>query len=289
MTAAAAEEGDHAGLDAPALRALLAQRDRALADLAATQGELLRAVSHDLRAPLRHVTSYGPLVRELIEDAFAAGSLPQDARDEALSFLATMDQSARRMGAMLDGLLALSRAARAPLRPVPLDLAALVAEAQAALAGAAAGRAVEWSVDTQGLAVQGDAALMRQLLAELLGNALKFTAGPAAPPGAVPARIAVSARLLPGGEASGVRLQVQDNGSGFDPARAGALFGIFQRLHRDTDYAGVGTGLATARAIVQRHGGHIAITATPGAGCTVTVDWPGVGDAGKAAAGPAMA
>ncbi len=253
------------GLDAPALRALLARRDQALADLAATQDELLRAVSHDLRAPLRHITSYGPLVRELIDEATAAGSLTAEASEEALAFLATMDQSARRMGRMLDGLLTLSRAARAPLQPVTLDVQALVAEARAALAGAAEGRAVQWSVDVRGLALRGDAALLRQLLAELLRNALQFTAG------ADPACIAVSAERLPGG---GARLQVRDNGSGFDPARAGVLFGIFQRLHRDADQAGVGTGLATARTIVQRHGGRIAIAAQPGAGCTVTIDWP---------------
>ena len=88
-----------------ALRALLAWRDLQWAQQAAAHEEWVHAVSHDLRAPLRHITSYGPLVRELLEEA---QGLEPDARQEALAFLGTMDQSARRMGRMLDGLLALA-------------------------------------------------------------------------------------------------------------------------------------------------------------------------------------
>ena len=260
-------------LDAAALRGLLAERDRALAELAAAQEEFLRAVSHDLRAPLRHITSYSPLVRELVEDP--AAGLPAEPRDEAQSFLNTMDQAARRMARMLDGLLALSRVGRAPVHPEPLDLAALVHEAQSALAPQAVGRPVQWTVDVGGVALHGDAALVRQLLQELMGNALKFTARHQAPDD--PARIAITARAVAqGGALPSVRLQVQDNGVGFDPARGQALFGVFQRLHREGDFDGVGAGLATVRAIAQRHGATVAITAEPGAGCTVTVDWPAV-------------
>ena len=68
--------------------------------------------------------------------------------------------------------------------------------------------------------------------------------------------------------------RVQDDGAGFDPARAQGLFGLFQRLHREGEFDGVGGGLALAQAIVQRHGGRIAATAQPGAGCVVTVHWP---------------
>lgn len=257
----------YASLDAPALRVLLAERDRALADLAASQEEFVRAVSHDLRAPLRHITSYGPLVRELVEDD--AKGLPADAREETGAFLNTMDQAARRMGKMLDGLLALSRAGRAPLVTSSVDLGQLVQEAQAVLAPQAAGRAVEWAVETQGIALHADPALLRQMLVELLGNALKFTRLRNATED--PARIAVRARALPDG---GVAWQVQDNGVGFDPARGSALFGIFQRAHREGDFEGVGAGLATVRAIAQRHGAGVRITATPGAGCSVSVEWP---------------
>lgn len=263
----------YASLDAPALRALLAERDRALADLTASQEEFLRAVSHDLRAPLRHITSYSPLVRELIDDA--AAGLPTEPRDEAQGFLNTMDQAARRMGRMLDGLLALSRVGRAPLDIAAIDLDAVVREVQSALSPQAQGRPVEWTVAVQGVPMHGDAAWVRQLLQELVGNALKFTSRHTEAHD--PARIGIHARALPGG---GMALQVKDNGVGFDPARAGVLFGVFQRLHREGDFEGVGAGLATARAIALRHGAKVDITAVPGVGCTVTVDWPAAGRSG---------
>ena len=248
----------HAGLTLKQAQDLLQERERELAELRAAHDEFLRAVSHDLRAPLRHVTAYGPLVAELLQDAGLQGETLQDAQ----SFLATMDQSARRMGRMLDGLLALSRIARAPLQRQTMALGALVAELQAALAASAEGRAVEWHIAADLPSVWGDAALLRQLLAELLGNALKFTRG------RTTACIAVTAES---GADGSVTLRVQDNGAGFNPAQAAGLFGVFQRLHRETEFEGVGIGLAAVRAIAQRHGGEASATATPGVGCTVSV------------------
>ncbi|HQQ71767.1 MAG TPA: histidine kinase dimerization/phospho-acceptor domain-containing protein, partial [Alicycliphilus sp.] len=102
-----------------ALQAELAAARQQLTDLAAAQEAFLRAVSHDLRAPLRHVTSFGALVRELLQE-----QPPQ--LDEALQFLATMEASARRMGLMIDGLQAISRAARTPLRLQAVNLPAAV-------------------------------------------------------------------------------------------------------------------------------------------------------------------
>ena len=229
-----------------------------LAQLRAAQDEFLRAVSHDLRAPLRHITSYGPLVTELLQDAGLQG----EALNEAQEFLITMDQSARRMGRMLDGLLVLSRIAHAPLQRQPVALTALAHEAQAALAASAHSRAVQWHIATDMPCVLGDAALLRQLLTELLANALKFTRGCA------PAQIAVTAET---GADGSIALRVQDNGVGFNPAQSAGLFGVFQRLHREAEFEGVGTGLAVVRAIAQRHGGEASATATPGAGCTLSV------------------
>jgi len=249
-------------LDAPALRALLAQRDAQLAEQAAGMEEWMHAVSHDLRAPLRHITSYGPLVRELLQES----GLPADAQQEALAFLDTMDQSARRMGRMLEGLLALSRIARAPLRRDAVDLAALVEQARAPLAEAAQGRSVQWQIAPDLPTVQGDATLLRQMLTELLANALKFTRG------REPVCIAVGWERGADGQFA---LTVQDNGAGFNPAQAAGLFGIFQRLHRESEFEGVGAGLAAVRAIVQRHGGEARATAMPGDGCTVRVCWAG--------------
>lgn len=249
-------------LEAPALRTLLAQRDAQAAEQAAAMEAWMHAVSHDLRAPLRHVTSYGPLVRELLNEA---EGMEPEARQEALAFLDTMDQSARRMGRMLEGLLVLSRIARAPLRPEPVDLAALVEQVRAAMADALEGRSVQWQVAPGLPTVWADAALLRQMLAELLGNAVKFTRCHA------PARIAVAWQR---GEDGLVSLTVQDNGAGFNPAQAAGLFGIFQRLHRESEFEGVGSGLAAVQAIARRHGGHASATAAPGEGCTVQVVWP---------------
>ena len=240
------------------LRAQLAERECELARLRASQDEFLRAVSHDLRAPLRHITSYGPLVTELLQDAGLQG----EALNEAQEFLTTMDQSARRMGRMLDGLLALSRIAHAPLQRQPVALSDLAHEVQAALAASAQGRAVQWHIDSDMPCVQGDAALLRQLLTELLGNALKFTRG------RDPARIAVTAEHRADGS---LVLRVQDNGAGFNPAQSAGLFGVFQRLHREAEFDGIGTGLAAVRAIAQRHGGEASATAAPGVGCTISV------------------
>ena len=223
---------------------------------------LLHAVSHDLRAPLRHITSFGPLVHELLQEA---PGLDAATRQEALEFLATMDQSARRMGRMLDGLLQLARIARAPFTPQTVDLGALVHEVREALAPRCADRTVQWQADGPWPTVQGDPALLRQLLAELIGNALKFTQARSL------AQIRVTAECGADGHCT---LCVQDNGVGFDPARAQALFGIFQRLHRESEFDGVGCGLAAVRAIAQRHGGTVSAQAAPGAGCTVSVCWP---------------
>ena len=252
----------HEALDAPALRALLAQREQQLAEQSAALQAWTHAVSHDLRAPLRHITSFGPLVHELLQEA---PGLDAATRQEALEFLATMDQSARRMGRMLDGLLQLARIARAPFTPQTVDLGALVHEVREALAPRCADRTVQWQADGPWPTVQGDPALLRQLLAELIGNALKFTQARS------PAQIRVTAECGADGHCT---LCVQDNGVGFDPARAQALFGIFQRLHRESEFDGVGCGLAAVRAIAQRHGGSVSAQAAPGAGCTVSVCWP---------------
>ena len=167
-------------------------------------------------------------------------------------------------GQCLGGLLQLARIARAPFTPQTVDLGALVHEVREALAPRCADRTVQWQADGPWPTVQGDPALLRQLLAELIGNALKFTQARS------PAQIRVTGECGADGHCT---LCVQDNGVGFDPARAQALFGIFQRLHRESEFDGVGCGLAAVRAIAQRHGGTVSAQAAPGAGCTVSVRW----------------
>ncbi|MHA7600668.1 sensor histidine kinase [Alicycliphilus sp. T452] len=238
----------------------LAAAHRQIADMAAAHEAFLRAVSHDLRAPLRHVTSYGALVRELLQE------LPDRPSQvaEALDFLGTMEASARRMALMIDGLQAIARAGRAPLRLQAVDLNAAVRQARTALG--AAGEGAQWDIATAMPPVQADAEQLAQLLGQLLSNALKFTRGVAQP------RIQVHAGPLQGGR---VQITVQDNGAGFDDERAQQLFGVFQRMHREADFEGVGAGLALCRAIASRHGATIGATARPGAGCSIRLDWPG--------------
>lgn len=239
----------------------LAQARRQIADMAAAQEDFMRRVVHDLRAPLRHVTSYGALVRELL------GELQQPPAQvaEALECVATMEQSARRMAAMLEGLRAIAEVARAPLRCAAVDPVALVQQARAQLDDRLAGRSVQWTIPDHMPPVQADPALLRSVFDQLLDNALKFSSK------RDPARIQVAAQA----QGPRVRITIQDNGAGFDPARAQALFGVFERLHRESEFEGVGAGLALCRAIAQRHGARIDAAARPGEGCVVTLDWPG--------------
>ena len=102
-------------------------------------------------------------------------------------------------------------------------------------------------------------------------GALSSSAGSSGGSRAASARIAITLEHGAGGQ---VTLQVQDNGAGFAPAQSAGLFGVFQRLHRESEFDGVGAGLAVVRAIAQRHGGQVSATATPGQGCTVCVTWP---------------
>jgi len=244
------------------LRRLQAERDAALRrvqELSAAQEEFLRAVSHDLRAPLRQVTSYATLLREVLQQQ---PDPPAQVR-EALGFAATMQRSARRMAAMLDGLQAISRAGCAPLRLAVVDVDAIVRQERDALSGA---QSVRWHVHGDLPPVRADAVLFAQAVRELLANAVKFSHGREAP-----SCIEVSGAAAPGGR---VRLGIADNGVGFAPEHARGLFGVFQRLHRDDEFEGVGAGLALCKLIAERHGATVTLSARPGVGCTVTLDWP---------------
>ncbi|AVO48714.1 two-component sensor histidine kinase [Melaminivora suipulveris] len=261
------------GANADAETDALAQAQRQIAEMAAAQEAFMRRVVHDLGAPLRHVTSYGALVRELL------GELQQPPAQvaEALECVATMEQSARRMAAMLEGLRAIAEVTRAPLRCAAVDPAALAQQARAQLEGRVAGRAVQWAIQERMPSVQADPALLRSVFEQLLDNALKFSRS------RDPARIQVAAEV----QGSHVRITVQDNGAGFDPARAQALFGVFERLHRESEFEGVGAGLALCRAIAQRHGASIEASAVPGQGCVIELDWPAAGDIDSGASRPA--
>jgi PAS domain S-box-containing protein len=195
------------------------------------------SVSHDLRAPLRAIDGFSAAV---MEDA--AERL--DAAD--LEHLERVRTASRRMARLIDELLGLSRAARQEMQLEEVDLSALAAEVLAELAAAEPARRVE-AVVAPGLRAMADAALLRAILANLLGNAWKFTGKHEA------ARIEVGAL-----DADGERVFfVRDDGAGFDPAHAGHLFGAFQRMHSPGQFEGDGIGLATVQRLVTRHGGRV--------------------------------
>ncbi|MCZ2497378.1 two-component sensor histidine kinase [Xylophilus sp. Kf1] len=215
--------------------------------------DLFRAISHDLRAPVRHMSAFGIMLRERL------GELGNDG--EAISCLDAMDEATQNLGRMIDGVLELSRIARAPLLRQPLDLRTLLDEVRSGLENQAGGRSIDWQLATDWPDCEGDAALVRQLFERLLSNALKFTRKK------TDARINVFWQTGADGRTEFV---VRDNGAGFNPAHASGLFGIFERLHPQSEFEGLGVGLAGARQIVERHGGRISAEAAPHAGCSVT-------------------
>lgn len=195
------------------------------------------SISHDLRAPMRHIAGFADLLRQSV----GAGLKPDDAES-----LATIHDTAKLAGRMVDDLLGFSRIGRVQLGTAEVDMVELAGQCRLALAPETARREIRWHVLPLP-PVQGDRALLRLALQNLLANAIKYTA-----PRAV-AEIEIGARP----EQDGVTYWVRDNGVGFDPIYAHKLFGVFQRLHRAEEFEGTGIGLANVRRIVLRHGGRV--------------------------------
>jgi signal transduction histidine kinase len=205
------------------------------------------SVSHDLRAPLRQVAGFA----EVLEST-AGPKLDANERRA----LATLRDSARHSGQLMDDLLRFSKMSRQELRTFSVNLNTLVESARASLAHEAEGREVEWTVGALPT-VRGDPSMLLLVFRNLLGNALKYTRGRAK------ARIEVGSL---GGAQEDV-LYVRDNGVGFEMAYADRLFGVFQRLH-GTEFEGTGIGLASVRRIVERHGGRVWAEGATGQGAT---------------------
>jgi PAS domain S-box-containing protein len=220
------------------------------------------SVSHDLRAPLRHIEGFVEILR-----ANKGPSFDQ----ESQRYLPMISASARQMGRLIDDLLAFSRTARTELRKSSLQIRDLVESAITDLAREAQQRHVEWVIgDLQ--AVEADRALLRQVLLNLIGNALKYTRTRKI------ARIEIGAQE---GDDEHV-IFVRDNGVGFDMRYAHKLFGVFQRLHRSSDFEGTGVGLANVRRIIHRHGGRTWAEAELDQGATFYFSLPkGSGEAAK--------
>jgi signal transduction histidine kinase len=205
------------------------------------------SVSHDLRSPLRHIHGFSKILRS----DFSA-ELPA----EAQRYLSRIESGAERMGHLIDDLLNFSRIGRRELDRQPVPLFSIV-QGIAEELNETAGKKIEWRIQPLP-AVQGDAGLIKQVFANLLGNAAKFTRTREHPV------IEVGSRVMPQGTA----IYVRDNGVGFDMKFADKLFGVFQRLHRMEDFEGTGVGLATVARIVHKHGGTVWADSAPDQGAT---------------------
>lgn len=246
------------GLDMTNPHDRIAQLEGELATLRREMQEFTSTVSHDLRAPLRHIVSYAALVQE------DAG--PQ-LSPEVQGFLATMVDSAKHLGLMLDALRELSRVGTLQPQRQDVRLDELVRSVCANLQTALQGREVHWILPVEATVCSTDAAMLQQALMQIIGNAVKFTAHCAAP--------SIQVSVERGGESGGSRsmwsIVVTDNGAGFDAAQQDRLFKVFGRLHPAKQFPGLGMGLVTAQKIMQRLGGGVSCSALPGGGCRTTL------------------
>ena len=216
----------------------LARRSR---DLEATNKELeafAYSVSHDLRAPLRHIAGYTELLRKQVSPVVD---------EKSNRYLTTILESAKRMGDLIDDLLALSRIGRAETQKTLVDLEHLLREVLTEVRPDFEGRQITWKIS--GLpSVEGDRSMLRMALENLLSNAIKFT------------RTRPQAEIEIGcadGKKNEVVVFVKDNGVGFDMKYVNKLFRVFQRLHHADAFEGTGIGLATVQRIIHRHGGSV--------------------------------
>jgi signal transduction histidine kinase len=208
-------------------------------DLQAANKELeafAYSVSHDLRAPLRHVVGYAELLQKQ-----AASVLDEKAN----RYLKTLLEAAKRMGNLIDDLLGFSRIGRAETKKAAVDLKELIAQVIAELAQDTSGRDIAWKIGTLPVCY-GDRAMLRVVFVNLLSNAVKFTRQRSR------AEIEIGCSRQDNNQ---ITVFVRDNGAGFDMRHVDKLFGVFQRLHLPEEFEGTGIGLATVQRIVHRHGG----------------------------------
>lgn len=230
---------------------LNSELSRKVAEIMAANSELETfsySVSHDLRAPLRHIDGFARILQEE-----HAGALSEDGRRH----LDKIINAVGHMGHLVDDLLALARIGRKELSHQRVKTEEIVREALAEMPVEEQQRQIEWRIEKLP-EVEGDPGLLKLVFANLLSNAAKFT------------RTRQTAIIEVGdcGAANAPIFFVRDNGVGFDPKYADKLFGVFQRLHRQDEFEGTGIGLATVQRIIRRHGGEIRAEAAPDRGAT---------------------
>jgi PAS domain S-box-containing protein len=243
------------------LEARIAQRTAQLETAVQELESFSYSVSHHLRAPLRHI---GGFSRILVKD-YGSELMP-----EARAHLQRIEEAILRMGLLVDDLLGYARLGRQSLQLRPTDMNALVAEVILMMQRECEGRDVEWRV-ARLPEVECDPILMSQVWQNLLSNALKYSRGRAR------ALIEIDSMEQVGGP---VVIRVRDNGAGFDMNYAQKLFGVFQRMHTDSEFEGTGVGLATVQRIIQKHGGRVWAEAEPGHGATFYFTLSGSGGTG---------
>ncbi|AKF07443.1 PAS domain-containing protein [Sandaracinus amylolyticus] len=231
----------------------VAARTEALAEANRELESFSYSVSHDLRAPLRHISGFADMLKRR-----GASALDATSRE----YLETIADAAQQGGRLVDELLAFSRMGRAQLSVRELDLAELVAAVRSDLAPEIGERNIEWRIGALP-AVTADPTLLRSVVKNLLSNAVKYTRTREV------AHIEIGAAREQGEAGTGVvHVWVADDGVGFDMRYVDKLFGVFQRLHAPEEFEGTGIGLANVRRIVTRHGGRVWAEGRPGEGAT---------------------
>ena len=259
---------DEIGVLARAFSHMLAKIDQRTLALQQSNAELTQfayVASHDMKEPLRKVQTFGSFLQQEYQSL-----LPQQGQD----FLTRMINAVERMRSLIDALLDYASVANKPQHFKPADLDVLLQEVLHDLSCAIQESQAEIVVVDPLQTIECDAVQLKQLLQNLLANALKFHKPKQKP------QVTIRSRLLQGQEnplshvSSSYQLEVSDEGIGFSPAYAEKIFSMFQRLHTMSDYVGTGIGLATCKRIVQRHGGEIYARSEQGSGATFTVILP---------------
>jgi len=221
------------------------------------------SVSHDLRAPLRHVVGYSELLQKQ-----ASSLLDEKSR----RYTRTILESAKRMGNLIDDLLAFSRVGRTETQKSLVSLEQLVKEVVAELRQETNGREIAWKVGALPVCY-GDRSMLKLVLVNLVSNAVKFTR--------MRTRAEIEIGCVDGKNKHEAEVFVKDNGAGFDMQYVNKLFGVFQRLHLAEQFEGNGIGLATVQRIIHRHGGKVRAEGAVDQGATFYFSLPNAQDAAE--------